>query len=243
MEIAQQNQADRGKVTYQVAGQDVSLSYHIVRSYLTKGNSQVTDQDLTQFISVCKYNQLNPFLNEAYLVKFGSQPAQMIVSKEALFKRAEASSEYDGLESGIIVLRDGQVIEIEGCFHLDSDKLVGGWCKVYRKDRKFPFVCKVRLEEYDKKQSIWSEKKPTMISKIAKVQALREAFPTQIGAMYTQEEQGVVDTVAIEVKEEIRNSANKEEIVFEDVPNNNNHQAVTPAVEDNVEEIPESLRN
>lgn len=30
-----------------------------------------------------------------------------------------------------------------------------------------------------------------MISKIAKVQALREAFPAQLGAMYTQEEQEV----------------------------------------------------
>ena len=28
----------------------------------------------------------------------------------------------------------------------------------------------------------------TMISKVAKVQALREAFPAQLGAMYTQEE-------------------------------------------------------
>jgi len=30
-----------------------------------------------------------------------------------------------------------------------------------------------------------------MISKVAKVQALREAFPTQLGAMYTSEESGV----------------------------------------------------
>ena len=32
----------------------------------------------------------------------------------------------------------------------------------------------------------------TMIAKVAKVQALREAFPAQLGAMYTQEEK-VVD--------------------------------------------------
>ncbi|WP_308006146.1 recombinase RecT, partial [uncultured Porphyromonas sp.] len=42
--------------------------------------------------------------------------------------------------------------------------------------------------EYDKQQSVWNEKKSTMIAKIAKVQALREAFPTQLGAMYTAEE-------------------------------------------------------
>ena len=180
----------KGKTIYQVAGNDVALSFDIVRNYLTKGNGQVSDQDIVQFISICKFNQLNPFLNEAFLVKFGQQPAQMIVSKEAFFKRADASEQYEGFKAGIIIIRDNQIVEVEGCFYNEkTDVLVGGWCEVYRSDRKFPIVAKVNLSEYDKKQSIWNEKKSTMISKIAKVQALREAFPAQLGAMYTQEEQ------------------------------------------------------
>lgn len=182
---------ERGLITYQVAGQDVKLSYSIIRNFLTKGTGSVTDQDLTQFISICKYNQLNPFLNEAYLVKFGTAPAQMIVSKEALMKRAEACETYEGIQAGIIVMRDNQAVELEGCFYLSTDVLVGGWAKVYRSDRKFPTIAKVQLAEYDKKQSIWNDKPSTMVSKVAKVQALREAFPTQLGAMYTAEEQGV----------------------------------------------------
>ena len=184
---------ERGRITYQVAGQDVTLSYNIVRNFLTKGNGEVSDQDLTQFISICKYNQLNPFLNEAYLVKFGDKPAQMIVSKEALMKRAEANEHYDGMQGGVIVLRDGKVEELEGCFKLPEDKLLGGWAMVYRKDRKYPYVARVALDEYDKKQSTWDEKKSTMIVKTAKVQALREAFPAQLGAMYTAEERGITD--------------------------------------------------
>ena len=35
-----------------------------------------------------------------------------------------------------------------------------------------------------------------MITKVAKVQALRDAFPAQLGAMYTSEEQGVIDIEA-----------------------------------------------
>ncbi len=182
---------DRGVTTYQVAGQDVNLSYQIVRNFLTKGNGSVTDQDLTQFISICKYNQLNPFLNEAYLIKFGDKPAQMVVSKEALMKRAEECKTYEGIQAGVIVMRGEESIELEGCFYMSQDRLVGGWAKVYRSDRKFPIVAKVLLSEYDKKQSTWNEKQSTMISKVAKVQALREAFPTQLGAMYTAEEQGV----------------------------------------------------
>ena len=80
---------DKDIVTYEVAGQEVKLSYSIVRKYLTKGNADVTDQELVQFISVCKFNKLNPFLNEAYLIKFksaiGDGNAQMVVSKEAFF--------------------------------------------------------------------------------------------------------------------------------------------------------------
>lgn len=194
---------EKGKITYQVAGQDVTLSYQIVRDFLTKGNGAVNDQDLTQFISICKYNQLNPFLNEAYLVKFGSQPAQMIVSKEAYMKRADACLEYEGIRAGVIVMRDGDAIELEGAFYLPTDKLVGGWSEVYRKDRKFPIVAKVNLSEYDKKQSTWNEKPSTMISKVAKVQALREAFPAQLGAMYTHEESNVEDAEYIEVSEKV----------------------------------------
>lgn len=153
---------------YKAAGKEVELSHQIVRNYLTKGNGNVSDQDIVQFIGICKYNELNPFLGEAHLVKFGNSPAQMIVSKEALMKRAEACPEYRGIQSGVIILRDGEIIELEGNFYLPADKLVGGWAKVYRSDRDYPVVAKVRLDEYNKKQSSWLSMPGTMISKVAK---------------------------------------------------------------------------
>lgn len=207
---------DKGLVTYEVAGQEVKLSYQIVRNYLTKGGGNVSDTDLVQFISICKFNQLNPFLNEAYLVKFGTQPAQMIVSKEALLKRADACPHYQGFQAGIIIERNGEILEVEGCFCRESDKLLGGWAKIYRDDRKFPIYSSVNLSEYDKKQSIWNEKKSTMISKIAKVQALREAFPAQLGAMYTREESGFTDyeDVTNQVDQEKKENANKKQIIM-----------------------------
>lgn len=208
---------EKGEVVYNVAGQEVKLSYQIVRDFLTKGNSNVEDKDLTMFISICKYNQLNPFLNEAYLVKFGQQPAQMIVSKEAMFKRAEEHEKYEGFRAGVIVLRKDEQLELEGAFFLATDKLVGGWCEVFRSDRKYPIISKVQLEEYDKKQSTWNEKKSTMISKVAKVQALREAFPTQLGAMYTQEEQNTIDIDHEEIKKEIDKKANSKKLEATDV--------------------------
>ena len=225
LEPNKDTQKTKGEVVYQVAGQDIKLSYQIVRDFLTKGNGQVSDQDLVQFISICKYNQLNPFLNEAYLVKFGQQPAQMIVSKEALMKRAEACETYEGFKAGVIVMRNNEAVDVEGCFMLPDDKLVGGWSEVHRSDRKFPIVSRVTLEEYDKKQSTWNEKKSTMVRKVAIVQALREAFPTQLGAMYTAEEQGakVEDTSYIDVTP---NRTSQTSIIQQDEPDVEHEQIV-----------------
>ena len=210
--------ANKAKTTFQVAGQDVTLSYDIVRRFLTKGDGEVTDSDLTQFISVCKYNQLNPFLNEAFLVKFKGSPAQMIVSKEAFMKRAEASEHYEGFQGGVIIERNGEYMELEGSFYLASDKLLGAWCKVYRDDRKWPVVSRVRLSEYSTGKSTWVNKPGTMITKVAKVQALREAFPAQLGAMYVQEESDVKDVefedVTTKVAGEIAQNANRETVAF-----------------------------
>ena len=210
---------EKGKTTYLAAGQEVTLSYQIVRDFLTKGSDNVTNQDLVQFISICKYNQLNPFLNEAYLIKYGTAPAQMVVSKEALMKRADSCDNYQGIQAGIIVERGDEIIELEGCFYKKEDKLVGAWAKVYRSDRKYPVVSKVNLSEYDTGKSVWRDKVSTMISKVAKVQALREAFPAQLGAMYTQEESGIKEAqfidVSNKVNEEKKESANKERIGFE----------------------------
>lgn len=206
-------------VIYESAGQEVKMNFAIVRNYLTRGNTTVSDTEVVTFINICRYNSLNPFLNEAYLIKFGNNPAQMIVSKEALMKRAEANPSYDGLEAGLILLRNNEVIEVEGNFHLPTDDILGAWAKVYRKDRSKPFVAKVNLSEYDKKQSSWNEKKATMIGKVAKVQALREAFPMQLGAIYSKEEQGVFENKGREVIDA--------EVIEQDEPTDN-AQPLTP---------------
>lgn len=214
---------EKGTVIYEVAGNQVKLSPTIVRNYLTKGDGRVTDTDITQFISICLFNKLNPFLNEAYLIKYGSQPAQMITSKEAYFKRAEANDSYDGYQGGVIVQKGDEMQELEGAFIPKGWELVGGWAKIYRKDRKYPAVARVNLEEYDKKKSTWNEKKSTMITKVAKVQAMREAFPSQLGAMYTSDEVNIKDAeyedISARVEMEKAAEANSEEVSFETAGN------------------------
>lgn len=197
--------------TFTVGNDTVTLSPSIVRNYLTNGNGAVTDQEVNYFVHLCRGQRLNPFLKEIYLIKFGQQPATFVVSKEAFLKRAEANPQYDGSESGIIVLnKDGELIERKGGFFLkDSEQVVGGWAKVYRKDRKYPSDVQVTFEEYAGRtkdgnlNSNWANRPATMIKKVALVQALREAFPNDLNNLYTEEEQGdiqmpMVDTTPIE---------------------------------------------
>ncbi|MFP7199722.1 phage recombination protein Bet [Lysinibacillus halotolerans] len=199
-------------VGFMVNGEEVKLSGNTVMKYLVRGNGQVTEQEVVMFTNLCKFQKLNPFLNEAYLVKFGSQPASIIVSKEAFMKRAEAHPEYRGFEAGIVVEREGQLVDVEGAIKLKNDILVGGWCKVYREDRKTPVTSRISLEEFSKGQATWKQMPLTMIRKSAIVNALREAFPETLGAMYTEDDADVKPAVETTIQKEIQQNANQEVI-------------------------------
>ncbi|KAA9534095.1 phage recombination protein Bet [Listeria monocytogenes] len=214
------NQPTEKTTKYQVNGEDVELSVSTVRNFLVKGNGAVTDQEVVMFLNLCKYQKLNPFLNEAFLVKFGSSDAQIITSKEAFMKRAESNANFKGFEAGIIVQRGDEIVEINGAVKLPNDKLIGGWAKVYRDDRQVPITVQVALEEFDKKQSTWKQMPNTMIRKTAIVNALREAFPQDLGSMYTEDDKtnytqqarpNTQSNVASSIFEEKINQAAKEQ--------------------------------
>ena len=199
------------EVNYLVDGEEVKLSFNTVKNYLVRGQSEkVSDQEVVMFINLCRYQKLNPFLNEAYLVKFGEAAAQIVVGKEAFMKRAEESQEYAGFKAGIIVKRGDKVLNEEGTFMMPGDTLLGGWCEVYRKDREHPILSRVSLTEYNKSQSTWKSMPSTMIRKTAMVQALREAFPKDLGAMYAEEE-----VVKATPQQEIEQNANSKEFVID----------------------------
>ncbi|ERJ80042.1 phage recombination protein Bet [Prevotella melaninogenica] len=195
-----------------IDGNDVKINKRILMDTICKG-MKVSDSDMAQFITLCQVNQLNPFLREAYLVKYGDAPSQMIVSKEAFMKRADRCADFEGIESGVIVVnKEGVVQNLVGTFFPQDLTLVGGWCDVYRKNRR-PYRQTVSLHEYDKKQSTWKQMPATMIRKVAEVQALREAFPNTLSGLYVQDEMQEADAVEI-VEHEKATHANKESIAF-----------------------------
>lgn len=185
-------------VKYEVDGNEIKLTPSIVQNYIVGTNAQITLPEFKFFTELCKARKLNPFLKEAYCIKYGSQPAQIVVGKDAILKRAILNSNYDGMESGVIVVNNsGEVVERKGTFKLPDEQLVGGWAKVYRKDWQHPTYCSVSFDEVAQKKSDgtlnsnWSSKGATMVEKVAKVRALRETFIEQLGGMYEAEEMDV----------------------------------------------------
>ncbi len=188
------------KITYETSLGTVDLDFQTVKNYLVRGQAdKITDQEVILFMKTCQAQKLNPFAQgEAYLIKFGNEPAQMVVGKDAYMRRAEENPSYRGHKSGIVVLRGEQVIQKEGTCLYPGETLLGGWCRVHRTRNGSEEECfkEVSLKEYDKGQANWKTKPCTMIEKVAVSQALRSAFPTDYEGMYVAEEvseQGFTD--------------------------------------------------
>lgn len=160
------------------------LNVETVKNYLVRGNGDITDQETLMFIELCKAQHLNPFINEAYLIKFGSQPAQIVTGKDVFVKRAYKNPNFEGMKAGIVVLSNGEMKYREGSLKAPKEQLIGGWCEVYVKNMKFPIRSEVSLEEYSKSQATWKQMPCVMVRKCAMVTALREAFPEDLQGLY-----------------------------------------------------------
>ena len=188
-------------VVYEVDGQEIKLTPSIVQNYIVgSNNAEITMPEFKFFTELCKARKLNPFLKEAYCIKYGNNPAQIVVGKDAVLKRAILNPDYNGMQSGVIVQvkETGEIIERNGTFYLKAEEnLVGGWARVYRKNWEYPTYCSVSFDEVAQKtkdgnlNSNWSGKGATMVEKVAKVRALRETFIEDLGGMYEAEEMGV----------------------------------------------------
>ena len=187
-------------VKYEIDGNEIKLTPSIVQQFIVGTDAQITIAEFKFFTELCKVRKLNPFLKEAYCIKFGKNPAQIVVGKDAVLKRAILNPFYDGMESGVIVLNkeSGEILERQGTFYLkNKEYLVGGWARVYRKNWSHPIYCSVSFDEVAQKKSDgslnanWGGKGATMVEKVAKVRALRETFIDDLGGMYEAEEMGV----------------------------------------------------
>ena len=247
------NTKEVATINYEVNNEEVKLSPSMVRKYLVNGNGKVTDQEVVMFMQLCRYQKLNPFLKEAYLVKFGNQAASIITSKEAFMKRAENNKHYKGFKAGIVVARGEEMKHLDGAIKMPKDELIGAWAEVYRDDRDEPSHVEISLEEFSKGQATWKQMPMNMIRKTALVNALREAFPENLGSLYTEDDKQPIQEVQateetdskptvddllndepkevkpepVEVKEEESKTINVDELIEDMKANNGTKKEVT----------------
>ena len=200
--LARNTEFENKAIEYEANGQMVKLTPGIVRKFLVNGSGNVTDQEVALYLNLCKYQKLNPFLKECYLVKYGDQPATIVTGRETFDKRAFRNKHFKGKQAGVVVVKeDGSIENRVGAIVLQNETLVGGWAKVYVDGYMVPIEIQVSLDEYIGRKkdgtpnSQWASKPATMIRKVALVQALREAFPEEYGGLYSQDEVNTGDVV------------------------------------------------
>lgn len=172
----------------------IKLSIDMVKNLVavkTKQGHSCSDTDAIKFIAMCQARRLNPFEGDAFLIGYDSKDGPkftLVTAHQAFLKRAELHKEYDGMQSGLIVKRGEELMDITGDFYLEGDELLGGWATVYFKTRTHPMHKRVRLKRFMKPFGIWQEDPAGMIVKCAEADSLRSSFPTMLGGLYTREE-------------------------------------------------------
>lgn len=169
---------------------------------------QASPQELQTLLAIVKNRNLNPFTKEVYFIKYGNNPAQIVVSKDAFMKRADQNQNYDGFESGVIYEDEkGELKTKKGVILPRKANLIGGWCEVYRKDRSRPVYREVELSAYNTHKNWWQKAPGQMIEKVAIVAAVRDAFSENVGGLYTADEMeqaAPIDVTPRETQEDVK---------------------------------------
>lgn len=184
-------------VKYETDTGDITLTGQLVRDVIA-GNRNVTDREVMGFMALCKAHRLNPFIKEAHLIKYGDNPATMVVGKDVFTKRAARNPRFRGYQAGLtIVTPDNRLVRREGSMTLQGEVIAGGWCRVFIEGYEQPMFDEVSFAEYAGKKrdgslnQQWASKPGTMCRKVAVVHALREAFPDDFQGLYDSAEMGV----------------------------------------------------
>lgn len=189
----------------------------VLRNTVAQG---ATDSEFAMFLEFCKGTKLNPFKREIWFMKTKSYTNKrgetvegrvtIMTGFNGFLAIANAHPEYDGMKTEVVRNEDGSLEYAE--------------TSVFRKDRKYPSVCRAYFKEFYKpgnfgKESQWDKQPVVMLSKCSKSHALREAFPQELGGLYTQEEVEIGDQGPTLTFEQINklNAEQQREIVEADI--------------------------
>lgn len=182
---------DRGVIRWESHGAMVALTTNYVREYFCK---EATPQEALAFMRFCEAHQLNPFLKDAYLVKYNqNESAQIVIAAHTWTKRASIDPQYKGHQMGIIVKTGEGFERRESLFYTPDEEVVGGWAEVYFKDgssyrTELPIQERIAHKKDGTPTQFWTRMPGTMIAKCALSDCMRNAFPVLFAGAYDQAE-------------------------------------------------------
>lgn len=184
------------------AGMPVKFTSQDIRERLCPN---ATDSELALCVELCNRQHLNPFTQDVYLVKYGNAPASIITNYQVFNRRANKQPNYGGIDSGVVVLRDGEVVKKKGSavYKIIGEQLIGGWAEVKFTDGKIPAYAELALTDYSTGKSNWAKMPGVMIDKCAKAAAWRLAYPSEFRGMYVSEEMDQAQPQPREVAAEV----------------------------------------
>lgn len=184
------------------AGMPVKFTSQDIRERLCPN---ATDSELALCVELCNRQHLNPFTQDVYLVKYGNAPASIITNYQVFNRRANKQPSYGGIKSGVVVMREGQIVKKRGSavYKQVGEQLLGGWAEVQFKDGKEPAYVELALTDYSTGKSNWAKMPGVMIDKCAKAAAWRLAYPGEFRGMYVSEEMDQAQPQPREVAAEV----------------------------------------
>jgi phage recombination protein Bet len=152
-------------------------------------------QELAVFLHSCRQLHLDPLLRQAYWIRRGNPPKGALqVGIDGFRAIADSSGVYAGAEPieyrGRLewTYKDQKIIVPE-LARAVIWKIVGG--------HKSPFTGEAYWTEFcpatDKESHMWARMPKHMLGKVAEAQALRRAFPAQLGALTLEDDESSLE--------------------------------------------------
>ena len=145
-------------------------------TYLQANNTQLTPQELKQFLMLCHLHKMNPLKREVYAIKYGNK-FDIITNYNEYLKKAD--------QTGLVEYYKVEVVENPENPNYPLKAIFRG----KRKDQTQELITECRFIEYTTGQSTWKTKPFFMLEKCAYAKGIRLLFPNELGSMpYVNEE-------------------------------------------------------
>lgn len=161
----------------------------------------LTPPELAYFVEVAKRQGLDPLKREIYAQKRfqdGKPRITFVTGIDAFRRKAQETGDYGGKVATEWCGKDGRWRDI----WLDDEAPAAARVSVKRRSHEQPTTAVALYREYVQTRrdgtpnSMWQKMPANQLAKCAEALALRQAFPDQLGGIYTGDEMGQADNPA-----------------------------------------------